>query len=116
MCRTLAVLVQAVTQYLSLSLSVSLSLRRYEMAVYTPFCRSHAHIDTTRREPWTLLGVPVPPPHDQYRRSLARPWHRLQSQRVMVDAALIFFLRCNCRQWMALDRDGMAAGTRHVAQ
>jgi hypothetical protein len=31
-----------------------LLVRWYEMAIYTPFCRSHAHTDTARREPWTL--------------------------------------------------------------
>lgn len=31
-----------------------LLIRWYETAVYTPFCRAHAHSDTARREPWLL--------------------------------------------------------------
>ena len=31
-----------------------LLIRWYETAIYTPFCRAHAHSDTARREPWLL--------------------------------------------------------------
>ena len=31
-----------------------LLIRWYETAIYTPFCRAHAHSDTARREPWVL--------------------------------------------------------------
>ena len=36
---------------------VLLLVRWYQLAIYQPFFRAHAHIDTKRREPW-LFGEP----------------------------------------------------------